>query len=192
MKHRMALAFGCLLLTTVLVATAFGQVNTGTIIVQVQDSSGAVVPGTSITLTETATGQSRSGKADAAGSLRVPFLPVGEYNISAQSPGFKKQVMTGIPLEVDQTATVTAVLQPGGVQQTIQVNGETPVLDLSTSTVGQVINNRKVEDLPLNGRDPFALGALAGDTVPVFGQQTNLPFVGGGGRIESNEIEIDG
>jgi hypothetical protein len=84
------------------------------------------------------------------------------------------------------------MLTPGDVIETVQVTEATPLLEADTSSLGQVIDNKKILDLPLNGRNPFALGLLAGNTTPVTGMGTNLPFIAGGGRFSSNEVLLDG
>jgi len=74
----------------------------------------------------------------------------------------------------------------------VEVTGAAPLIDASTSSLGQVIGNKKILDLPLNGRNAFALGLLAGNTIPVQGMGTNLPFVTGGGRFGLNDVLLDG
>ena len=95
-------------------------------------------------------------------------------------------------MQVDQNATIRVTLTPGDVVETVQVTESTPLLEADTSSLGQVIENRKILELPLNGRNPFALGLLAGNTTPVTGMGTNLPFIAGGGRFSSNEVLLDG
>ncbi len=173
-------------------AAALAQVATGTINVEVQDASGAVVPGATVTLTRTATGEVRQGKTNERGLLRAAFMPLGAYTLAAEAPGFKRTTLSGLELRVDQDANITVTLSPGDVVETIEVTATTPLLEATTSSVGQVIENRKILELPLNGRNPFALGLLAGNTNPVFGMGTNMPFVGGGGRFGNNEVLLDG
>ena len=185
---RAALAAILLLSTPVLQS----QVSTGTINVEVQDSSGALIPGAATRLTHIGSGQVRSGTTAETGTFRGAFMPVGEYSINVEAPGFKKKTVTGLILQVDQNATITVMLEPGEVREVVEVMAATPLLEANTSSIGQVVENKKITELPLNGRNPFALGLLAGNTAPVFGQGTNLVFIGGGGRVESNEIMIDG
>jgi len=100
--------------------------------------------------------------------------------------------MGGLELRVDQSAKITVVLQPGGMREVVQLTDVTPLLEANTSSLGQVIENKKILDLPLNGRNPFGLGLLAGNTTPMFGMGSNLPFIGGGGRFSANEVMLDG
>lgn len=171
---------------------ALAQTATGTINVVAEDSTQAVIQNATITVTNKATGLSRSGAAGERGEFQATFLPAGEYSITAQSPGFKRSNIASFTLQVDQNATVRLTLTPGDVVETVQVSESTPLLEADTSSLGQVIENKKILELPLNGRNPFALGLLAGNTTPVTGMGTNLPFIAGGGRFSSNEVLLDG
>src|SRR6516225_5038762 len=153
------------------------QVANATLDVIVRDATSAVVPGASVTVTNTDTGMSRAGAANERGELQVPFLPVGQYSISAESPGFKKTTIGAVVLQVDQTAAIQITLQPGDVHELVEVKAAAAALETETSSLGEVIENKKILDLPLNGRNPFALGLLAGNTTPQFGMGTNLPFI---------------
>ncbi len=171
---------------------AWAQVSTGTINLEVKDSTGALIPGVSLNLEHPATGAKREGVTNERGEFRAAFMPIGEYVITATMQGFKRQNLRGLKLLVDQDANVTVTMQPGEVKETIEVTGAMPLLESSSSAIGQVIENKKIMELPLNGRNPFALGLLAGNTTPMFGMGSNLPFVGGGGRFSSNEVLLDG
>ena len=168
------------------------QVATGTMNVTVNDATGAVVPGASVRVRNNNTGLARAGLANERGELLVPFLPVGQYSISAESPGFKTTTIAEVVLQVDQTAGVHITLQPGDVHELVEVKELAASLETETSSLGQVIENKKILDLPLNGRNPFALGLLAGNTTPMFGMGSNLPFIAGGGRFSANEVTLDG
>jgi len=171
---------------------AAGQTASGTINVISEDSTQAVVPNATVTVTNKGTGLARSGSAGARGEFIATFLPAGEYTVTAQAQGFKRSTLASFTLQVDQNATIRMTLTPGDVIETVQVTESTPLLEADTSSLGQVIENKKILDLPLNGRNPFALGLLAGNTTPVTGMGTNLPFIAGGGRFSSNEVLLDG
>lgn len=171
---------------------AYGQVSTGTITVIAEDSTGAVIPNASVVVLNQRTGLVRRGETSGRGELLVRFLPAGEYSIAVESQGFKRAVVGQFILQVDQSATVRVTLSPGDVVETVEVREATPLLESDTSSLGQVIENKKIVDLPLNGRNPFALGLLAGNTTPMFGMGTNLPFIAGGGRFSANEVLLDG
>ncbi len=191
MSHIRALV-PAIIMFAVVTAGAFGQVSTGTMNVLVQDSSGLAMLGANVTLKHVTTGQVRRGQTNEAGQYRATFLPIGEYTLTAEAAGFKTSTTTGLILRVDQNTTVTAILVPGEVREIVEVTGTVPLLEANTSSVGQVIENRQILDMPLSGRNPFALGLLSGNTTPMTGQSTNLPFVGGGGRFTSTEVMLDG
>ncbi len=125
------------------------------------------------------TGLTRTGPTNPRGEFLAPFLPAGEYSISVESQGFKRASVATFTLQVDQNATIRVRLTPGDVVETVQMTETTPLLEADTSSLGQVIENKKILELPLNGRNPFALGLLAGNTTPMFGMGTNLPFIEG-------------
>jgi hypothetical protein len=174
------------------VPAAWSQIGTGTMNITVEDSTGAVVPGANVSILQVQTGQTRQGQTNEVGVFRAPFLPIGGYTVSVESAGFKKRVISGLDLLVDQNAAIMVKLEPGEVKEVMEVTGVTPLLETNTSSIGQVVDSTKVLELPLNGRNVFSLGLLAGNTTPMTGQGTNLPFVGGGGRFSSNEVMLDG
>jgi hypothetical protein len=188
----MRLVVACTALLCLLSSTAVGQTASGTINVIVEDSTQAVVPEAAVSVTNKGTGLTRSGNSGPRGEFTATFLPAGEYSVSVQAKGFKRAALASFTLQVDQNASVHITLTPGDVVETVQVTESTPLLEADTSSLGQVIENKKILDLPLNGRNPFALGLLAGNTTPVTGMGTNLPFIAGGGRFSSNEVLLDG
>ena len=181
-----------LLLTIVACCVARAQVSTGTIVGTVQDKSGGVVPNATVTITHIATGQVRVTKTNEQGSFNAQFMPLGAYKIVVGAAGFQSKELTGITLEVDQTANLTVPLEVGSVSQTVEVTSSEPLVATTTSSLGQVIDNHEVLSMPLNGRNPFALGLLVGNTAPVTGVASNLPFVGGGGVFTSNDVLLNG
>ena len=100
---------------------ARSQVTTGTINVEVQDSSGGVVAGAAIRLLHVSSGQERSGASSATGVFRGAFMPVGEYSIRVEAPGFRTKTLAGIILQVDQNATIPVTLDVGAVQEIVEV-----------------------------------------------------------------------
>ena len=159
------------------------QVTTGTVSGAITDSSGAALSDARIQLRHLATGETREVEANERGEFNAPFLRVGEYSMTVSAPGFRTAAIQPVSVRVDQTVNLPVTLAVGAVNESVEVTASTPLLDASTSSVGQVIENKKIIDLPLNGRNPFALGLLAGNTVPMSGMGTNLPFVAGGGRF---------
>lgn len=168
------------------------QVATGNIRGAVLDSSEAVIPGATVTLTNVDRGSSRVVPTNDRGDFDAPSMPLGEYQVTVEMRGFQKKVLSGVQLQVDQTAVLRITLQPGAVTETVVVRSAAPLLDAQTASLGQVIENRRIIELPLNGRNPFLLGLLAGGTTPFRGLATNLPFIAGGGRHSANDILLDG
>jgi hypothetical protein len=155
----------------------------------VKDQSGAVLPGVEVTATQTATGAKRSATTDETGSYILQNLPIGPYTIEAALPGFKTYVQSGIILQVGTTPTVNAVLEVGQVSDQVEVRADAALVEARSSGVGNVIDNQRVLELPLNGRNPTELIFLAGAAVPttdgslnsgVRNYQTVVIQVGGG------------
>lgn len=180
------------LLAFLTLSIAEAQIETGTIIGVVQDSTGGVVPNAAVTLTQVATGVVRETHTNDQGAFNAQFMPLGAYAITVTAKGFQTKTLRGITLQVDQTANLTIALAVGSVSQSVEVTAEAPLVDTTTSSLGQVIDNHEVLSMPLNGRNAFALGLLVGNTAPVYGMATNLPFVGGSGRFSSGDISLSG
>jgi Carboxypeptidase regulatory-like domain len=131
--------------------SVFAQ-TTAAITGSVTDDSGAIVPKASITVTSVGTGQTRSLVTDNRGQYAALSLPVGQYEIRAESTGFAPVVRSGIVLVVGQQAVVDIQLKVGGVQQAVTVTGEPPLVNTTSSSTAGLINEEQIKDLPLNGR----------------------------------------
>ena len=140
--------------------TAIGQLTTATITGTVTDQSGAAVPGATVTLKNTDTGISRTAQTAENGKYEALSLPAGSYEISAALTGFRTVVHTGISLTVGQNAVVDFALQVGQVSESVTVTGEIAQIETTTATVANVVDEKKVTDLPLNGRDLTQLSFL--------------------------------
>jgi hypothetical protein len=171
---------------------ALAQISTGTIVGVVEDSSGAVVPNAEVSVKQTATAETRQVRSNAIGEFNVPFLQVGPYSVTVAASGFKTKTLSGLTLAVDQTMNLKIPLDVGAATESVEVTGTATLVDSATSSLGQVIENKQITDLPLNGRNAFALGLLSGNTTQAFGMGTNLPFIAGGGRFSANEVTLDG
>ena len=148
----------CFLLSAL---TVWGQAPVGQINGGVTDPSGAVIAGASVTLINPATNLRRETSTNAEGLFNLPALPPGTYNLQVEAKGFPKQAREGIELQVGQVARIDFALQVGNVTETIQVTGGAPVLQSETSELGTVIENRRIVELPLNGRNYLQLVSLA-------------------------------
>ncbi|HXN21754.1 MAG TPA: carboxypeptidase regulatory-like domain-containing protein [Candidatus Dormibacteraeota bacterium] len=171
---------------------------TGTITGKVQDTSEGVVANAQVQVKNEGTGLTRTVLTNSEGNYTAPLLPVGTYTISFELPGFNKKVITGIALQVDQTATVNAVLDVGAVTQEVTASGSAPLTNTETSEVGEVIGNQRVVELPLNGRQFIQLAFLnAGASVTSGSFDTQLQLTGPrliiNGQMEQyNNYTIDG
>ena len=170
----------------------WSQASTGTITGAVRDSSGAAIVAAQVVMTHQGTSVRRDAVTNERGEFTAPYLPIGEYTVSVSLPGFKTATTPGVILQVDKTVTLNFALEPGAITESIEVTASAPLIDAATSSLGQVIDNKKIINLPLNGRNAFALGLLSGNTVPVAGVGSNLPFVAGGGRFQNNDVLLDG
>src|SRR5581483_678420 len=157
--YQKSTAFLAAALTLLTVAGLRAQGN-ATIVGVVTDSSGAVVPGATVTLTNERTGLKQGAVSDAAGRYTFPQLAIGEYQIGVVQPGFKKFAVTGIQLTAEQALTVNVTLQLGQVSETLEVSGAVASLETVTSTVRTVVGHELIEDLPLNGRNALQLQTL--------------------------------
>ena len=129
------------------------QVTTGTISGTVADSTGAVLPGVKIDITNEGTGASRIVMSDAAGRFSAPSLAVGSYKVAASLEGFQMEIRNGVALGVGRTAILDIRLQVGAVTQTVEVTGEAPLVQTTESAVSFTVQDQQLRDLPLNGRD---------------------------------------
>ncbi len=153
-------AFAAVLMLAACVATAGAQTFKATLVGEVKDTNGAAVPGATVTVSEKATARSQTVTSNADGGFTVTQLPPGTYEVTVEAPGFKRTVQTGLVLETEQTQRLNLVLEVGNVSETISVTAEVPVVNTDTSDKGEVITNRQVTDLPLNGRDATDLAQL--------------------------------
>src|SRR6266851_5186133 len=154
------------------------QVESGSIVGTVRDSSGAVAAGASVTVTSTETNIARNVKTDAVGEYAVTLLKVGTYSVSVEHSGFRTSVQNGIKLDVNQVVRIDVTLAPGEVAEKVIVTADEPQVEADTSSIGQVLDENRVHELPLNGRNFMALaylspGVNAGPTGSV--QSGNIP-----------------
>jgi len=187
-----------------LAAAARAQTTTGTVAGFITDPNGASVSNATIKLTNTGTSIAQTATSNEAGSYVFPLVPPGTYQITVEKEGFQRFARS-FTLEVTQQARLDAQLTVGQVSETVNVSAAAVLLDTDTSTLGQVITNRQVADLPLNGRNPFALAALTPGVTPLASFGSGLAgargaaqsagannFLANGGMTGSNEILLDG
>src|SRR6266576_206382 len=131
---------------------SFAQTSTATILGTVKDTSGALIPGVSITVKHTESGLTRTVVSGERGGYNLPLLPVGPYELTTTMPGFKQVVRSGVNLVVGQEAVVDLTLEVGANAEQVTVTEEAPLVNTTTSSTSGVITEQQVKDLPLNGR----------------------------------------
>jgi hypothetical protein len=161
--YGIALLLGVLLL----VRSSGAQSTVGNILGTVSDPSGAVIAGVNVTVTNTATGISRTATSDETGSYKILRLLPSTYTITAEMAGFKKVVLSGITLQVNQDARYDIRLEVGELTQEVSVSAEGVVVQTDDATLGQVVDQQKVVELPLNGRNFMQLVAIGTGAVPI-------------------------
>ncbi len=167
----------------------FGQ--TATVTGRVTDATDAVIPGTTIRVINEATAAVREVQTNEVGYYTVPLLPPGRYRMEVQAEGFRSINRTGIILQVDQAATVDFVMELGAVTEQIEVTADAVQLNTVDASRGQVIENQRIVEMPLNGRDYNQLALLSAGTVqPVGGRFGG--FSSGGQRTTQNNYLLDG
>src|SRR5256884_3302224 len=172
----------------------FGQNFSAAISGFVRDSTGAVIPGTTVTAKHTETGLTRTVQTSEEGSYTMPSLPVGSYEVTAEKPGFRQQVRRGITLVVAQEAVVNLTLDVGDLVEKVTVTEETPIVNTTLSSVSGLINQQQVKELPLNGRsynDLLLLNTRVDDNRSNTGAGGPSSSIAGK-RLETNRWTING
>lgn len=179
-------------LIVLLASDLFAQVETGRIIGTVKDTADGVVPDAKVSIINTQTNQSFQTTTRADGTYESIPVRIGPYRVTVERDGFRRSVRDGIILQIQQTVVADAVLEVGQVAQEISVTSAAPLLTTTEATQGQVIDNKKIVDLPLNGRDYIQLALLsAGANQPAPGNRTG-GFSGSGMRSTQNSYLMDG
>ena len=187
-----------LVCTYVLLCAASGlaQQETATITGTVTDSTGAIVPKATVVATNVQTNLSVKTETDDAGLYVIPSLRPGEYSVTVESSGFRKIIRSGITLQVAQVARLDVSLDPGNVTEAVEVVGATSLLETQTSSRGLVIDQKKIVELPLNGRDYNQLALLSPGVLPGTPRLASVNFKGvlnvNGNRTFNNVFLLDG
>lgn len=129
------------------------QTSLGNIVGTITDQSSAAVVSSPVTVVNTATNETRTATSNSSGNYTVALLPPGTYDVTVAAPGFKTAVIRHLQLGVEQTARADFRLQLGQVSETVSVSSQEVVLNTDTSDIGQIVSNRSITELPLNGRD---------------------------------------
>ncbi len=176
------------------------QQITGSIRGTVTDPSGAIVEGASVTARQTETGLSRTTTTDRAGAYLLLELPVGHYQLQVERTSFQTYIQQGISLDVNESATIPVALKVGAESEKIQVDADAEIIQAAVTSLGTVVSEREVLDLPLNGRNFTQLGLLQPGVVPLTpglaeaggSLRASQAYAVNGQRPESNNFLIDG
>ncbi len=186
----------CLLLATMLLAQGTG----GRILGRIADSSGAVLSGVKVTATNDATGVAQNAVSNESGDYVFPNLAVGTYSLGFDLKGFKNIVRHSITLDVNQVVTLNITMPVGQAQEVVDVTSEAPLVDTTSTQLGSVVNNRSVNELPLNARDTYQFLQLQpgvqsqlGSSGGTFYGSDNAGAVSvNGGRSRANNFSVNG
>ena len=157
---------------------ALAQLATAELNGRVTDESGAVLPGATVSVTQTATGLVRTAVTDSNGSYLMSSLPTGPYRLEVTLQGFRSYVQTGIVLQVGATPTINATLALGALEESVTVEAAAPLVDVKSAGVSEVVEQERIVELPLQGRQVTDLITLAGAAVEV-GRPNSRNFQGG-------------
>lgn len=200
---RLSILIGVL---SVLATPALAQFHSG-IEGSVSDPSGALVPGVNITVRNTSTGETRAVQTSSAGYFRVEPLPPGKFSITATAAGFKTYIKDDVPVEADQIRTVNIQIEIGSNDTTVQVTAEAPPVEISEGRISGLIEEDKVKELPLTGRNFFSLVVLtpgvtglpagggqsyAQATGDIFTTEYGVSLSANGQRSAGNDFMVDG
>jgi hypothetical protein len=178
-----------LLLSLWLSLPVFAQQGRGTIVGTVSDSSGAAVSGALVRVENTATGARFETQTTGEGLYQASNLAVGDYTVTVEKQGFRRVVRSGLQLQVDQRAQIDVRLDVGQVSESVEVQGEAPLVDTSNTSIGKVVDQKRVAELPLNGRSALALTLLT-PSVKSNAGPTSSGFADRG--IQLSSISING
>lgn len=176
----------CVLTLALLIGTPVWGQTLGEIVGEVKDVSGAVIPGANVTVTNRATNTSRSVITNEAGLYAFPALVPGPYRLRIEAPGFKTINRGDIELQVQQTARLDFTMEVGQVTETIEVAGSAQMMATENATVGTVIENRRIVELPLNGRNFLQLVSLSPNVTYGFATPGQAGGRQGGSRASQN------
>lgn len=200
MRSRRGLTCLCVLLAAALCpVAAWSQAqNGGTVTGVITDTSHGLLPGAAITLRSEERGNTFEAKANEQGEYTLNGIPQGAYTLQVDAPGFGQYVSRHVQVDAESHVTVDATLRPGGVTESVQIDANALTVDTETATVGQVIDNNLVENLPIDGNNVVALAALLPGVTDVSAPTTFTSENGGsslvanGSRTNSNLFLFDG
>lgn len=182
------------LLSVVLAVPAYAQstATNGSIEGTIVDASGGVLPGVTVTITNTDTGAERTVVTNEKGLYRAPLLSLGSYRVAAELQGFKKFEQTGIKLSVGQSAVINVTLGVGALNETITVNADSPLLDSARIDIGHTMSDQEVHNLPLVARNPYNFALVQPGVTGYENVEFGVPHLAANGAAMRINYQIDG
>jgi hypothetical protein len=182
---------------------ALAQAVSGTLIGEVKDTTGGALPGVTLTIVNEATGLTRTMVSDKNGEFSAPSMPTGTYTVTAELSGFKKTSKSNLRLGVDQRVRVDLSMEVGGLEETVTIKAETPLLQTSSSELGTTVMQEQIQAYPLNGRNfvnltrtmPGVLRGIPGANIDGAGSlawRASASFSANGQRARDNNFLLDG
>ena len=188
---------------SLLTGSLAAQAVTGTLLGTITDTSGAVMPGASVTLKNVNTGLTRTLVTDAAGEYTAPSLPTGKYTVVAELSGFKTTTVGNVDLGVDQRVRINVKLEVGAIEESVTVTGSSPLVQIASSELGTTVTEEQIKTLPLNGRNfvnltrtvPGVVRGIPGANIDGGGSlawRASASFSANGQRPRDNNYMLDG
>ncbi len=192
MSPRRLCSLAVVLLAAAAPLLAQSQAVNGSIEGLLRDGTGSPVPGATVTVTNTDTGEQRSLTTDADGRYRAVLLSLGSYRVKAELKGFKTIERTGVTLRAGQTAVIDLPMEVGGVEEVVTVSGEAPVTDPGKIDLGRTIGEAEVRNLPLVARNPYNFAFLQPNVTGYENEEFGVPRINANGTQMHTNYQIDG
>ena len=191
--------FAALAISLAMAATAAGQEFRGAVTGRVNDKSGGVLPGVTVTATNVATNVSSTTVTTGEGLFTIPYLIPGTYTVAAELTGFKKAVREGLDVRIGDRLVVDLSLEVGQLEETVLVTASSPLLEMGSASAGQVIDEKRISMMPLSDGNPFVLSRLVPGVAFTGDLKFSRPFDNAGtsginadGASGGNEFTLDG
>src|SRR5256884_1435144 len=199
-RRSLAVRLAVFSLLTLLASPALGQSTGGRILGRVADPSGAVLANVSVRITNQATGVARETKTNGSGDYTFVEVAPGNYTAEFEQKGFKRNVQKDVTVDVNQVVTLNSTLQIGATAETVEVTSEAPLVDITSTQLGAVVNDRSVSQLPLNARDSLQFLQLQPGVVSTVGSGNQIVYGSdkagsvsvNGGRGRANNFSVNG
>jgi len=199
-RRSLAVRLAVFSLLTLLASPALGQSTGGRILGRVADPSGAVLANVSVRITNQATGVARDTKTNGSGDYTFVEVAPGNYTAEFEQKGFKRNVQKDVTVDVNQAVTLNSTLQIGATAETVEVTSEAPLVDITSTQLGAVVNDRSVSQLPLNARDTYQFLQLQPGVTSTVGSGNQIVYGSdkagsvsvNGGRGRANNFSVNG